>query len=333
MQAEASTGAEPCDAALPPSQAEASRVGAEPREDALGGSGGGTATLPLMHAALEEDDCIRTIMRFLPTTRARCVALFVSATWRAAGLADPDLWRQIIIPYNHGSKSLSDGQLDALLGRAGDRLEVLFVGGGSTITSAALRLLKHASGLKRLVLTSPMLSGADIIAALPPSLVALREVEIDGCQVTASQLDAIHELVQADDGVCEIDISKCSACTKVDTTHICENCYEELCYDCCGPSCEVCYETRCGPCAEDDDDYDCCLCSQCERYICGSCDEEEATAAREAAGLCGNSKVCVNCASGMWRECCPGMQGFALVAQMMASLAISQQAAAPWHDN
>jgi hypothetical protein len=282
---------------------EHNQTGAEARDAALqpapGGGGDGTVPPPPpMPAGLEDDDCIRAIMRHLPTTRARCVALAVSPTWRAAGLTDPDLWREcVIIPYLC-AKSLSDAQLDALIGRAGDRLEVLAVGRGSTLTAGALRQLKCASGLRRLALTSPSLSGADIIAALPPSLAALRDVEIDGCEVTASQLEEIRGLVHADGRQCEIDITPCSACSTLGCNSMCDVCCDNICYECCGPTCEICDETCCKSCAEDDDEYGCRLCSQCERFICGSCDEEEAAAAGNMAGVscakCGEL-VCARC--------------------------------------
>jgi len=182
--------------------------------------------------------------------KARCMAMQVCTSLRAAGSARPDAWREC----DFGSEpraQLRDEDVARVLRRAGRQLAVLNVS-GLELTCAALQPLRDCSGLERLSLTGCACVDARTLwrDVLPPGEGYLASLSVDGNDSLDRQsVGRLKSLVRGS----QLDVTECDVCEEF---LICKTC-----------------TTGCGVqiCSEDAEDM--VTCDACKRFWCDDCND------------------------------------------------------------
>ncbi|KAJ1617010.1 hypothetical protein T492DRAFT_1134587 [Pavlovales sp. CCMP2436] len=221
-------------------------------------------------AELLPHDCVAHILCQLATVRDRCIAMGACSDWRAAGLWDATLWRDIHLPT--ANVTVFDLDVDRLLVRArGGALSLRLDALSCEISGLALGSLRHQLDLHTLDVHAPRISGTELLAMLPADKSSLRVMNIAGCRVSLTELRTLQEELED----AELDIGACTSCDVVrneDDLSYCESCVECTCFECIGDGCDICLEMWCNACAEADNFMPLITCAVCEsERVCADC--------------------------------------------------------------
>jgi len=200
---------------------------------------------------------------------ARCTAMQVCTSFRAAGSARADAWREC----DFGSQpreQLRGENVARVLRRAGRQLAVLNVS-GRRLTCAALQPLRDCSGLERLSLTDCSRVDAHALGrdVLPLGEGYLASLSVDGIDsLDEESVGRLQSLVRSR----QLDVTECDVCKQF---MVCKACAVDCGVQICSgdaldmPTCDACKRFWCHGCEATRNLTHCD--GSCRRFLCDDC--------------------------------------------------------------
>jgi len=201
--------------------------------------------------------------------KARCTAMQVCTSLRAAGSARPDAWRECDLGSEPRAQ-LRDEDVARVLRRAGRQLAVLNVS-GLELTCDALQPLRDCSGLERLSLTGCACVDARALRrdVLPPGEGYLASLSVDGIDsLNRQSVGRLKSLVRGS----QLDVTECDVCEEFELCKACaDGCGVQICSEDAKDmvTCDACKRFWCDDC---NDTPNAAVCDgPCCRTLCGDC--------------------------------------------------------------